>query len=68
MQFDLLASRDLLRWFGGSEFWQRARGFVHMGKNNSVKRIAAALGGVCFFGFFVCNLYNIITIQYNLIL
>ena len=21
VQFDLLASRDLLRWFGGSEFW-----------------------------------------------
>ena len=39
-----------------------------MGNNNSVKRIAAALGGVCFFGFFVCILYNIITIQYNLIL
>ena len=54
MQFDLLASRDLLRWFGGSEF--------------SVKRIVAALGGVCFFGFFVCILYNIITIQYELIL
>ena len=27
-------------------------GFVHMGNNNSVKRIAAALGGVCFFGVF----------------
>ena len=21
VQFDLLANRDLLRWFGGSEFW-----------------------------------------------
>ena len=21
VQFDLLATRDLLRWFGGSEFW-----------------------------------------------
>ena len=69
MQFDLLAIRDLLRWFGGSEFWQRARSFVHIRNNNSAKRIAAALGGVCFFvGFFVCILYNIITIQYNLIL
>ena len=39
-----------------------------MGNNNSVKRIAAALGWVIvFFGFFVCILYNIITIQYNLI-
>ena len=45
----------------------RERGFVHMGNNNSVKRIAAALGGVCFFGVFVCILYNIITIQYNFI-
>ena len=46
-----------------------ARGFVHMGNNDSVKRIAAALRGVCFFwGFFLCILYNIITIQYNLIL
>ena len=69
MQFDLLANRDLLGWFGSSEFWQRARGFVHMGNDNSVKQIAAALGGVRFFlGFFVCFLYNKITIQYNLIL
>ena len=44
------------------------RGFVHMGNNNSVKQIAAALGGVRFFWFFVCILYNKITIQYNLIL
>ena len=29
-------------------------GFVHMGNNNSVKRIAAALGGVCFLGGFLC--------------
>ena len=58
-------SRDLLRWFGGSEFWKRAQGFVHMGHNNSVKRVAAALGGIFFFCFFVCMLYNIITIQYN---
>ena len=43
--------------------------FYAHGKHNSVKRIAAALGGVClFWGFFVCILYNIITIQYNLIL
>ena len=41
-------------------------GFVHMGNNNSVKRIAAALGGVRFFLVFI--LYDIITIQYNLIL
>ena len=54
MQFDLLASRDLLRWFGGSVFWQRARGFVDMGNNNSVKRIATALGGVRFLGVFLC--------------
>ena len=26
--------------------------FVHMGSNNSVKRIAAALGGICFLGVF----------------
>ena len=32
----------------------RGRGFVHMGNNNSVKRIAAALGGVCFFRVFLC--------------
>ena len=38
------------------------------GNNNSVKRIAAVLGGVCFFGVFVCILSNVITIQYNLIL
>ena len=36
--------------------------------DHSIKWIAAALGGVCFFLFFVCILYNIIIIQYNLIL
>ena len=50
----LATARDLLRWFGGSEFWYRARGFVHMGNNNSVKRIATTLGGVCFLGGFLC--------------
>ena len=33
-----------------------------MGNNNSVKRIAAALGGVCFFGFFVCTVSSLINI------
>ena len=41
---------------------------AHGKQYNSVKRIAAALGGVWFFVFFVCILYSIITIQYNLIL
>ena len=47
-------ARYLLRWFGGSEFWQWARGFVHMGNNNSVKRIAAALGGRGMFFWVFC--------------
>ena len=43
-----------------------ARGFVHMGNNNSVKRNCRCFGRGMFF---VCEswVYNIITIQYNLI-
>ena len=44
--------------FGGSEFWKRAPGFVYMGNNNSVKRIAAALGGVYVFLGFLCASYR----------
>ena len=68
-QFDLLASRDLLRWFGGSEFFGNGCVVLCTWETiYSVKQIAAALGGVRFFLFFVSILYNIITVQYNLIL
>ena len=69
MQFDLLASRDLLRWFGGSEF---GNGRAVLCTWETIIASSGLLllweGYVFFFGFFVCILYNIITIQYNLIL
>ena len=49
VQFHLLASRDRLRWFGGSEFCM-VTGAWFCGHGKQYK--TAALGGVCFCLFF----------------
>ena len=53
-------------WAGFATARDLLRLFVHMGNNNSVKQLAAALGGVFFFNLLI--FHNIVTIQYNLIL